>query len=278
MEAPHGRGRGARSTCSEADRRLVAYQSEGCRFALSGGVGAIDRPGSGRNNAQPMTSRALATLSVSVCALMVMLGATAAYLLLVRTSSWDQVHRGYYETEANSSEPEVRWARGPHSEIEIDDDGTRPLELNVSLVAPHTAPEHGLSVLISVDELPVARVETTNEPQVVRIVVPERVTQSPVKLQFDTGTSVEVTPVECQQLPRVAATPPLGTQSRRTLGSDHLTEIRLGRSDQDSSPCPTPPRSHAQTPAASRHMHRLPQWLGAGSSNRRRGRRRCRST
>jgi hypothetical protein len=57
-----------------------------------------------------------------------------------------------------------------------------------------------------------------------------------------------------------------------------LAEIRQGRSDQDSSPCPTPPQSHAQTPAASRHMHRLPRWRGAGSSNRRRGRRRCRST
>ena len=60
--------------------------------------------------------------------------------------------------------------------------------------------------------------------------------------------------------------------------SDHLAEIRQGRSDQDSSPCPTQPQSHAQTPAASRHMHRLPRWLGAGSSSRKRGRRRCRST
>ena len=59
---------------------------------------------------------------------------------------------------------------------------------------------------------------------------------------------------------------------------EHLAEIRQGRSDQDSSPCPTQPQSHAQTPAASRHMHRLPRWLGAGSSNRKRGRRRHRST
>ena len=66
--------------------------------------------------------------------------------------------------------------------------------------------------------------------------------------------------------------------AQEALEEDPSAEIRQGRSDQDSSPCPTQPQSHAQTPAASRHMHRLPRWLGAGSSNRRRGRRRCRST
>ncbi len=58
----------------------------------------------------------------------------------------------------------------------------------------------------------------------------------------------------------------------------HSADLDQGRSDQDSSPCPTQPQSHAQTPAAIRHMHRLPRWLEAGSSNQRRGRRRCRST
>ena len=60
--------------------------------------------------------------------------------------------------------------------------------------------------------------------------------------------------------------------------SAHLAGIRQGRSDRDSSPCPTPPRSRARTPAASRHRRRLPRSLGAGSSNRRRGRPGCRST
>ena len=55
-------------------------------------------------------------------------------------------------------------------------------------------------------------------------------------------------------------------------------EIRPGRSDRDSSPCPTPPQSPAQTSAAHRHRRRLPRWRGVGSSNRRRGQRRCRST
>ena len=59
---------------------------------------------------------------------------------------------------------------------------------------------------------------------------------------------------------------------------EHLDEIKQGRSDRDSSPCPTQPQSHAQTPARRRHMHRLPRWLGAENSNRRRGQRRCRST
>jgi hypothetical protein len=57
-----------------------------------------------------------------------------------------------------------------------------------------------------------------------------------------------------------------------------LTRPRHGRSGQDSSLCPTQPRSHAQTAAASRRMHRLPRWLGAANSNRRQGRRRRRST
>ena len=50
---------------------------------------------------------------------------------------------------------------------------------------------------------------------------------------------------------------------------DLSAELRQGRSDQDSSPCPTLPQSHAQTPAASLHMRRLPRRPGAGSSNRR---------
>src|SRR5262249_10286049 len=57
-----------------------------------------------------------------------------------------------------------------------------------------------------------------------------------------------------------------------------LTRSRKGRSGQDPSPSPTQPQSHAETPAASRRMRRLPRWRGAESSNRRRGRRRCRST
>ena len=54
--------------------------------------------------------------------------------------------------------------------------------------------------------------------------------------------------------------------------------IRQGRSDQDSSPCARQPRSHARTPAASRHMRRLPRALGVRSSNRRPGLPWCRST
>ena len=54
--------------------------------------------------------------------------------------------------------------------------------------------------------------------------------------------------------------------------------ITQGRSDQGSSPCSRPPRSPARTPSASRCTHRLPRWPGAGSSNRRRGPRRCPST
>ena len=50
--------------------------------------------------------------------------------------------------------------------------------------------------------------------------------------------------------------------------------IRRGRSDRGSSPCPTPPRSHARTSPSSRHMRRPPRALGAGSARRRRGRRR----
>ncbi len=58
----------------------------------------------------------------------------------------------------------------------------------------------------------------------------------------------------------------------------HSADLDQGRSDQDSSPCPTQPQSHVQTPAASRHRRRLPRWLEAGSSNQRRGRRRCQCT
>src|SRR4029077_1943632 len=57
-----------------------------------------------------------------------------------------------------------------------------------------------------------------------------------------------------------------------------FVEFRQGRSDQDSLPCSTQPRSPSQTPLSSRHMHRLPRLLGAGSSNRRGDRRACRST
>jgi hypothetical protein len=57
-----------------------------------------------------------------------------------------------------------------------------------------------------------------------------------------------------------------------------LTHRRQGRSGQGSSPCPTQPRSRAQTTAASRRRHRLPRWRGAGSWNRRRGLRRRPST
>ena len=49
------------------------------------------------------------------------------------------------------------------------------------------------------------------------------------------------------------------------LFEDPSAEIMQGRSDRASSPCPTPPQSRAQTPAGSRHMHRLPRWPGAGS-------------
>jgi hypothetical protein len=54
--------------------------------------------------------------------------------------------------------------------------------------------------------------------------------------------------------------------------------VRQGRSDQGSSPCSTQPRSPSQTPASSRHRHRLLRLPGAESSNRRQDRRACRST
>ena len=59
-----------------------------------------------------------------------------------------------------------------------------------------------------------------------------------------------------------------------------LRKVRIsrGRSDRCSSPCSTPPRSHARTSPSSRAVRRPPRWLGAGSSSRRRGRRRCRFT
>ena len=59
---------------------------------------------------------------------------------------------------------------------------------------------------------------------------------------------------------------------------NHSAAIRRGRSDRDSSPCPTPPRSLSQTSPSSPRMHRLPQALAAGSANRRSGRHGCRST
>ena len=51
----------------------------------------------------------------------------------------------------------------------------------------------------------------------------------------------------------------------------HGAEITLGRSDRDSSPCSTRPRSRARTPPAHRHIHRLPRRLEVRSLNRRRG-------
>src|SRR5580704_5575991 len=45
-------------------------------------------------------------------------------------------------------------------------------------------------------------------------------------------------------------------------------EIRRGQSDPGSSPCSTQPRSRAQTLLASRHRHRPPRGLAAGSANR----------
>ena len=51
-----------------------------------------------------------------------------------------------------------------------------------------------------------------------------------------------------------------------------------GQSDQDSSLCPLPPRSHGRTPVASRRRRRIPRWLAAERSNRRGGRRPCPST
>src|SRR4030042_3740415 len=50
-----------------------------------------------------------------------------------------------------------------------------------------------------------------------------------------------------------------------------LSEIRRGRSDRDSSPCSTPPRSHSRASAVSRRRRRLPPALGVRSSNQRRG-------
>ncbi len=55
----------------------------------------------------------------------------------------------------------------------------------------------------------------------------------------------------------------------RAGGRHPSSEIRPGRSDRGSSPCPRQPRSHAQTPPASCHMRRLPRSPGAGSSTRR---------
>lgn len=51
-----------------------------------------------------------------------------------------------------------------------------------------------------------------------------------------------------------------------------------GRTDPGSSPCPTPPRSHARTSRPRPWTRRPPRGLGGGSPNRRRGRRRWRST
>ena len=60
------------------------------------------------------------------------------------------------------------------------------------------------------------------------------------------------------------------------LATNHC--FRQGRSDQGSSPCSRQLRSPSQTPPSSRHRHRLPRGLGAGSWNRRRGQRQCPST
>jgi hypothetical protein len=54
--------------------------------------------------------------------------------------------------------------------------------------------------------------------------------------------------------------------------------IRQGRIGRDSSPCPMRRRSHGRTSPSRHRMRRPPRGLGAGSSNRRRGRRRWRST
>ena len=55
-------------------------------------------------------------------------------------------------------------------------------------------------------------------------------------------------------------------------------EIRRGRSDRDSSPWSTPPRSLSQTSPSRPHTHRLPPGPAAGNANRRSGRHACRST
>jgi hypothetical protein len=70
-----------------------------------------------------------------------------------------------------------------------------------------------------------------------------------------------------------------GMSSIAGAGLRHLAPlITRGRSDRGSSPCSMPPRSPARTAAASRWTHRPRRELGAESSNRRRGRRRCPST
>ncbi len=79
--------------------------------------------------------------------------------------------------------------------------------------------------------------------------------------------SIHLTPAD--HLRKPGAISPQDGEQRLAECCDLSAEIRQGRSDRDSSPCPTQPRSHAQTPLSSRHMHRLPRWLGAGSSNRR---------
>ncbi len=66
--------------------------------------------------------------------------------------------------------------------------------------------------------------------------------------------------------------------SRTPVIQGFSLEIMRDRSGQDSSPCSRPPQNPARTPAARRHMHRLPQGLGAESSNRRQDRQRCPST
>ena len=55
-------------------------------------------------------------------------------------------------------------------------------------------------------------------------------------------------------------------------------ELRQGRSDRDSSPCSTRPRSLSRTSPLSPRTHRLPRGRAARSSNRRSGRHGWRST
>src|SRR5713101_6350355 len=83
--------------------------------------------------------------------------------------------------------------------------------------------------------------------------------------------------------PRASKSDEFGLADLNNSSSTKLTdflfpELRQGRSDQGSLPCSTQPRSPSQTPPSSRHTHRLPRLLGAGSSNRRGDRRACRST
>lgn len=138
------------------------------------------------DNRPPVFQPERAPLAWAGAVLLVALGAASALALRAGVASWEQTYRGYYVPAERLAGREVHWARASYSKVEIHDDGSRPLRLDVALVAPPSAPARGMRVLISANDLPLTRIQVPKQWEVVSVVVPSRASRSPLSLQFDT--------------------------------------------------------------------------------------------